>query len=294
MSSGSDTAGSDRAATRGRRPVRDPTVRQERGDVRAALADRAAGRGGQDRSGGAVCGGGGGPGGAARARGLGAVPRRGLPRSARGAGAVGGTGRDPRGDLGGAADRGRAGAARGAGRANGAAGGTRGPRRRGRRPSGWCRRSGRRCGASARRRPRRRRATTAGIAARRAAEATGVPMLSERAQEAVRALGAAETPSERGPGPGRRCRPMVGWPASWRASCGRWRGGSGPTRCGRWTGAGPGWRRQAVCGRQGVDRATLGEIGRVVQAVRHGERAGAEGQRLAEGARMRAGPKMRP
>ena len=43
----------------------------------------------------------------------------------------------------------------------------------------------------------------------------------------------------------------------------------------------------------GVDRATLAEIGRMVQAVRHGERAGAEGQRLVAGARMRAGPKMR-
>ena len=133
----------------------------------------------------------------------------------------------------------------------------------------------------------------AGIAVRRAAEATGVPVLSARAQDAVRALGAAEGSSERVEAwaalqaDGRVAAELAGfvravegrlWADALRAMDRR---GDGVAETGG--------LREA-----GVDRATLAEIGRVVQAVRHGERAGAEGQRLAAGARMRAGPKMGP
>ena len=133
----------------------------------------------------------------------------------------------------------------------------------------------------------------AGIAARRATEVTGVPVLSARAQDAVRALGVVETPQARAgawatlQADGR----VAGELASFvRAVEGRL--GAEALRAMDRRGAGvaeTGGLREA-----GVDRATLAEIGRVVQAVRHGERAGAEGQRLAAGARMRAGPKMGP
>ncbi|WP_111537997.1 hypothetical protein [Palleronia aestuarii] len=64
-------------------------------------------------------------------------------------------------------------------------------------------------------------------------------------------------------------------------------------RCGRWIGGGAGVAEGGGLRVTGIGRETLAGIGRAVQAVRQGERAAAaEGQRLAEGARMRTGPRM--
>uniref|UniRef100_UPI00262EF950 BID domain-containing protein n=1 Tax=uncultured Jannaschia sp. TaxID=293347 RepID=UPI00262EF950 len=134
---------------------------------------------------------------------------------------------------------------------------------------------------------------TAGIAARRTAEAVGVPVLSVQAQEAVRALGAAATSEARAgawtslQADGRVAGELASFVRAVETRL-------GPDAVRAMDRRGAGVVEDASTRGLGIDRATLGEIGRAVQAVRHGERAAAEGQRLAAGARMRSGPKMRP
>jgi len=136
--------------------------------------------------------------------------------------------------------------------------------------------------------------TLAGIEALRAAEATGVPMLSVQAQEAVRALGAADAPGERArawaalQADDRTAVEVAGFV---RAVEGRL--GAEAVRLMDRHGT---EAAEAIGVRdQGTPRATLADIGWVVQAVRHGERAAAsEGHRLAAGERIGQGPRMRP
>lgn len=130
------------------------------------------------------------------------------------------------------------------------------------------------------------------IAARRAAEAVGVPRLSARAQAAAHALGAAGRAED-------RARVWEGLQSDERTTdeltgfvrAVETRLGSDVIRVMDRRGA------QAVetdtAQAWGMDRATLAEIGQVVQAVRDGERGAAEGQRLAEEVRLRQGPRLR-
>ncbi len=148
-----------------------------------------------------------------------------------------------------------------------------------------------------------------GMEARRQAEATGVPELSARAREALRALGAAEAPGE-------RARAWAALQADERTAgevagflrAVERRFGADAVRLMDRLGAGvaeAAARLEAtettaaealrVRSDPGISRAALAEVGEVVQAVRHGERAAAaEAHRLTQGERMRSGPRMTP
>jgi Ti-type conjugative transfer relaxase TraA len=151
-----------------------------------------------------------------------------------------------------------------------------------------------------------------GMEARRQAEATGVPELSARAREALRALGAAGGAEA----PGERARAWAALQADERTAgevagflrAVERRFGADAVRLMDRLGAGvaeEAARLEAtettaaealrVRSDPGISRAALAEVGEVVQAVRHGERAAAaEAHRLTQGERMRSGPRMTP
>ncbi|WP_176556198.1 AAA family ATPase [Rubellimicrobium rubrum] len=134
----------------------------------------------------------------------------------------------------------------------------------------------------------------AAMEARRTAEAIGVPVMSARAEETLRVLGAAEAPAE-------RAKAWAALQADDRVAAEvasfvrsvKDRFGAEAVR--RMDRLGPGAAEALGGNDPEVSRAVLAEIGSVVQLVRHGERAAAvEGQRLTQAERLRQGTRMRP
>ena len=134
---------------------------------------------------------------------------------------------------------------------------------------------------------------SAGLAARQAAEATGVPGLSERAQAAIRTLGAAETPEARAEAWGAlQAEDRVAGEVTDFVQAVEKRFGLDAVRAMDRHGAAA--AEGTVLGAADTDRSVLAEIGAAVQLIRHGARDAAQGARLAARAQMRQGPKMSP